>query len=425
MTTFKRIAFEFIVHPLWRLFDALCPKRSDYWAFSTHHLHTGRFIESQRALFEHLKRDKKIRKIIFFRGKREDFHIEDAINYDIVRHGSLRGFWLLGRCKVVLLTHSISMEYSIRWKGREFSIMKLALYNRVVVHMSHGISLKRLLAASNTSTRQHTDRVPYRRHERSHYTGMLATSDVDSYAMASMFQPIPYDRLWITGTPRSDFLIKEESDLPSYIRKSISQIESLKNGQKLVLYAPTYRQTDVSTGAYYYQFSEAEIEKLKSLLRSNNAILGYRPHYFKNSEKFFNMDAFIDGDRILDFSQTAVPEISAALRACDVLITDYSSVYVDAIYLRKRVIGFTYDIAHYQTHQDGLLYDMELTFEGPTHERFECVLSSLQEALTESEPMPETSFQLKFFYKYRDAMNSERVTAAILKSLQRNVDPAT
>src|SRR5690606_15865554 len=135
-----RVLFP-LFHLFWRLLDFLCPKRPDYWAFSTHHLHTDRFIENQRAMFELVKGDPGIRKIVFYRGKTPDLQIEDAVRYDVIRHGSLRGFLLLAHCKIVFLTHSISMDYSLRWEGRRFSILKLALHNRIVVNLWHGIPL--------------------------------------------------------------------------------------------------------------------------------------------------------------------------------------------------------------------------------------------------------------------------------------------
>ena len=86
-----------LLNPFWRLLDWLLPKRSDYWAFSTHHIHTGRFIENQRALFEQVKADPTIRKLVFYRGVPDDWHIEDAVNYQAIEHGTLRAFWLLIR----------------------------------------------------------------------------------------------------------------------------------------------------------------------------------------------------------------------------------------------------------------------------------------------------------------------------------------
>lgn len=407
------------LHPFWRLLDRLIPKHPFYWAFSTHHLHTDRFIENQRALFEHLKQDPAIRKFIFYRGPTPDLNIEDARNFEIVRHGSLKGLFFLLRCKVVFLTHSISMDYSFRWENGKFSIFKLNLKARVVVNLWHGIPLKRLLYAANDAAFRHTDRVKYRAQERKDYAGLIASSDIDSYAMAAMFYPLNYRQVWITGLPRNDFLRLEEDRLPNYIRESVRKIRSIRGKKQLIVYAPTYRQTKVSGSASYYQFSKDEIKNLRNLLLRNNAILGYRPHYFKNSNEYFNLDDYIDGEQIIDMSQKEIPEFSAVARELDLLITDYSSVYIEALYLHKPIICFGYDIDHYRSHEDGLLYDMDIAFPGPVTTTFDRLLATIESELSKSTEMiaREQAIARRMFFKYEDTSNSARVTQEILKRL--------
>lgn len=412
------ITFKLLT-PFWRLLDWLLPKRSDYWAFNTHHIHTGRFIENQRALFEQVKADPSIRKLVFYRGEPDNWHIEGAVNYQAVEHGTLRAFWLLAQCKVVLLTHSISMDFSLRWPDGHFVVLKLNCKKRIVVNLWHGVALKRLLTVANAATQQHTDRVAYRTQERKHYAGLIASSDIDSYAMAAMFYPLNYQQVWLTGLPRNDFLTQAEALLPRYIQDSLEQIRQIKQGKKLIVYAPTYRQTSVSETAHYYQFEQTEIDALKCLLQENNAVLGYRPHYFKNSEQYFNLDQFIDNELIFDVSQVVVPEYSALARELDVLVTDYSSVYIEALYLSKPVICFGYDIEHYKTQQDGLLYDMELAFPGPVVMHFADVLTALQEKLhaNPQDIQHEQATAKKLFFKYDDAQNSKRVVERIFELL--------
>lgn len=411
-----------LLHPLWRVYDTLLPKRSDHWAFATHHLHTGRFIENQRAMFECVKADPAIRKIIFYRGQCEDFQIEDAVNYEIVEHGTLRGLGLLARCKVVFLTHSISMDFSLRWGAKAFAILKLSLRHRVVVNLWHGIPLKRLLYAANEGTHQHTERVAYRHEERRGYAGLIASSDVDSYAMAAMFYPLNYRQIWLTGLPRNDFLSLEPQRLPRYIRDSLERIRNLQRGRRLVVYAPTYRQTAVSANAHYYQFSPQEVDALKAVLRRHGAVLGYRPHYFKNSTAYFNLDQYLDGDELIDLSQAAVPEFSAVARECDVLVTDYSSVYIETLYLGKPAVCFAYDLENYRTEQDGLLYDMDLAFPGPVCRDFDTVLNELDALLGGRAAAADDHLATaqKLFFAHRDDGNARRVCDRVRRSLEKS-----
>jgi len=407
------------IHPFWRALDFLYPKRSNYWAFSTHPIHTERFIENQRAVFEQVKSNPDIRKLVFYRGEQEDWKVEGAVNYLAVRHGSLKALWLLAQCKIIFLSNSIAMDYSLRSSYSIFTLLKLSSKNRLIVNLWHGIALKRLFFTANKEVLEHTTRTQYRNNERLGYAGLIASSDIDSYAMAAMFYPLNYQQVWLTGLPRNDFLTQAEELLPRYIQDSLQLIRHIKQGKKLILYAPTYRQTSVSDTAHYYQFTQEEIDALKHLLQQNNAVLGYRPHYFKNSEQYFNLDQFIDDEFIFDVSQAVVPEYSALARELDVLVTDYSSVYIEALYLNKPVICFGYDIEHYRSQQDGLLYDMNLAFPGPVIKRFADVLTAIQEKL-HANPQDierEQATAKKLFFKYDDAQNSQRVVKRVFELL--------
>lgn len=415
-----KLFFISLLVPLWRLFDYLTPKKNNYWAFSTHHINTERFIENQRALFEHVKKDPSIRKIIFYRGSKPDFQIEDGLNYEIIRYGSLRSFLLLSKCKVVLLTHSIAMDFSLRWGAGRFTIIKLAMRKRVVVNLWHGIPLKRLLYAANDDALRHTDRVKYRTEERKNYRGLVSSSAIDSYAMAAMFYPLNYRQIWITGLPRNDFLTQEKSQLPKYIAESLNIIAEKKNNKRLIIYAPTYRQVKLSRESHYYQFSTEEINELKKLLKRSNSILGYRPHYFKNSEQYFNMDQYIDNEFIIDMSQKTIPEFSAIARELDLLITDYSSVYMEALYLNKPMLCFGYDIEHYKKNEDGLLYDMNLAFPGKISTSFQNLLKNIEETIhkTPIEIKNEQAVAHQLFFEHKDNLNSQRVKEKIEQHLR-------
>lgn len=403
---------------LWSILDLFSKKDASCWAFSTHHIRTGEFIENQRAVFESVKVDKRIRKIIFYRGELSDPDVRHATGYEFVKHGTLRGLVLLARCKVVFLTHSISMDYSLRWGARSFLVLPITTRNRVVVNLSHGVSIKRLLYTSNKAMLAYHDRVAYRGTERRGYAGMLAASDVDGYVMASMYYPLNYHQIWTTGIPRHDFLSMDEVRLPEYIRHSVSRIREAVQGRRLVLYAPTYRQMNVSANAYYYQFSEGEIARLRAVLKSYGAVLGYRPHYFKNSSDYFNMNQYVDDVCILDMSQGVVPDISALIRECEAVITDYSSVYTEALYLGKPGLCFAYDLDEYNQNQDGLLYDPNLIFSNRVFKDFDTLLAGLENCLKQAPHTDnDAASSRSLFFKFSDDRNAERVCDRVKQAL--------
>ena len=180
--------------------------------------------------------------------------------------------------------------------------MKLSLKKRIVINLGHGIFLKKGNAIANQSVKNRVLRVDYRRMEPKYYRAIIASSRVDSYAMAAMFYPIKYENVWLTGLPRNDFLSMELENLPAFLRAQVQWLRQIKNGRKLIVYAPTYRQVAAVKEAAYYQFSRDEIDELKKLLKKHNVVMGFRMHYFRNSEYLINLEKYIDNEYIsMDF----------------------------------------------------------------------------------------------------------------------------
>jgi len=411
----KKLLYSLLVVPFVEIADRIVKKDDRLWAFSMHHLNDGKFVENSRAVFEKVKDDPEIQPVIFTRECDRIENLENPGRALVVKIKSLKGLMLFIRCRVIFVTHSISMDYSLRWFGGKFTVVKINLNRHIVVNLWHGIPVKRLLALTNPAVRQKTDRVKYRRKEKTCYAGLIASSDIDSYAMAAMFQPIRYDQIWVTGLPRTDFLLMDENELPDYLWEENRIVRELKNKKKLVVFVPTYRQTSVVDDAVYYQFSDYEIECLKRVLRENGAILGVRLHYFNNSSKIFNIGKYIDDDVIFDLGQNIIREISPIIRNADLVISDYSSVFIDALVLGKPVIGFIYDYSNYTEKQDGLLYDYGIVFPGPLANCFEELLTAIESELKGSTQALGEKYAVdqSIFFKYSDKNNSARVVAKV------------
>jgi len=414
-----KLKYKYCIVPLIELLDRLIPAKTDYWAFSVHHLHDGIFIENQRAVYEYIiKNNKDIKPIIFTRevNNIKNFEIED-ISTVISKIKSIKGLMLFIRCKIIFVTHSISMDYSIRWPNGTFTIIKINLKKHKIINLWHGIPIKKLLSLSNPVIKEHTDRVRYRRKEKRMYAGLISSSLIDSYSMATMFYPIQYSNIWITGLPRTDFLSRNINDLPLHLQKENRFLEKLKGNKRLVVYAPTYRQTKIVEDASYYQFTDSEIMLFKEVLKKNNAMLGIRLHYFNNDIKNCNILSYIDNETIYDIGQNKIDEISPIIRNLDLLITDYSSVYIDALFLNKPVIGFIYDFNNYREKEDGLLYNYAYAFPGPCVFNACDLAKAIDHELSSNAQTMSERYQIarNIFFDFFDDANSERVVNRVRK----------
>lgn len=405
---------------LFFFFDRLIKKDKKTWAFSVHHIKGEQFIENQRALFHHVRKDETIRKIIFTRDRNvASFDIDDdSVNYEIVYLLSWRAMKILSMCGVIFVSHSIAMDYSIRFARGGFTFVRPTMTKRRVINVWHGIPIKALYALANDHVRNNMDRVRFRRYERKKYSGFITSSVVDSYAMTTMFYPIRYSQMWVTGLPRYDFLKKKISKLPEYIKNQVYFIESMKLtlGKKIVLYAPTYRNSKFISGVDYYSFSDEEVVRLKEILKHNNAILAFRIHYFKNEGLTNSYRRLVDNEYFFDFGHEIFSDVTAPIRCADVIITDYSSVMFDAIYMNKDYINFCFDMDSYIHIQDGLIYDPALLLSPTCASNFDELVTSLNYILSgETSLVKQTHIEyLKhMFFKYTDENNSERIVNKI------------
>ena len=373
------------------LLDKRVPKNDRYWIFPVYFIGEGHFTDNVLAVFEGVKNDPSIKKILLRR--RADLSVEGK-NVVILPMRSPLAVWYLLRSGILFVQHSVWLDFA------EARYQIVDPLDRKIINLWHGIPIKDISHRNTGIVNERALR------EMENYR-IIASSENDCRNMQKAFFKTPRDRFWITGLPRNDFLVREERRLPEICRKDIKAIRSLCGDKKLILYAPTYRETNVE-GAGHYSFGDEELERLERWLRENDAIMGIRYHPYrrpKSYEKMLRRECFID------LSDEKVADVRIAIRMADTVITDYSSLYVDALYIFKRCISFAYDYEHYMQKQRGFFYDFEEVFPGPICKDFDSLLHALEETkkpISEQEREKITSLQ-KLFFRYLDNNNAQRV----------------
>ena len=206
-----------------------------------------------------------------------------------------------------------------------------------------------------------------------------------------------------TGLCRFDNLIREKD--PS--------------GEILVM--PTWRGSDYPQGerffetAFYRQFqSLLDNPRLLSLLEERDLKLVFYPHIELQKElgKFKSPSGRIILASWRDY------DVQTLLMRCNVLITDYSSVFFDAGYMEKPVIYYQFDLDEFRKYhyQEGY-FSYEKHGFGPVVMTEGALLNALYECAENGFRMQrEYRDRLDAFYPVRDAQNCER-TYQILRQM--------
>lgn len=371
--------------------DAYVEKNENWWIFPVcgyNHTLGG----NERAVFEHVKNDRSIKKIVLTRSRHV---VLDGENVVIVPLRSVKGQQYLLQSKVVFIKHApkVNVPYPLRADLRHF------------INLWHGVPLKRIGAAS-IDLQSNLDSI-YAEHAKCR--AVIASSKIDRMAMASAFYPLTFNDVWTTGLPRNDFVVCDEKTLPDDMKEDMRRVQAMTGGKKLILYAPTFRN-DKENG--YYSFSPEEKQKLHALLERNGYVLGIREHLADKTRSYSSELAEIG---ILNLGDKWFSNIEILYRCADVLITDYSSCFIDFMLTGKPMLSFAYDFDRYISQERGLFYDMEMVFPGSLCKTFDSLRDELEKVLmAQGGAISERyTFARSIFFDYLDDRNSERLVAQV------------
>ena len=203
--------------------------------------------------------------------------------------------------------------------------------------------------------------------------GYLAAFTRDSSMWDALVSPNPFcsevlprafgfaGRVLDSGYPRNDRLVTADAAYRAQIRRRLG----VQDDQRLLLYAPTWRDTQrTATG----KWSAVNLLPGDLPLPSGWTIL-FRGH--TNTHDAHTADVargYVD--------VTRYPDAAELLIAADALLTDYSSVMFDFTVTGKPVLLLTPDIEEYQASR-GFYFDLRATVPGPVLRSADELLAAL------------------------------------------------
>ena len=209
------------------------------------------------------------------------------------------------------------------------------------------------------------------------------------------------DDVWITGTPRNDYLINPNSEL-------ITEHKYL--GKKIILYAPTWRE--YGSRSSFFPFEDKDLSALNTFLDEQDSYLLLRGHR-EEMERISSNYGEESLSRILPAHQEIFPDAQQLLAHVDVLVTDYSSIYFDFLLVDKPIIFIPYDLKEYQSYR-GFLFDYDSNTPGDKVNTQREFISSLDLSLNSPENKSiERKQVLNLFHKYQTGNSSARILAKI------------
>ena len=227
---------------------------------------------------------------------------------------------------------------------------------RLIINLWHGIPLKRIVLLDPHQSR--LSRLYFKKIFSDNYTWILTTSSHLVSVMAESFG-VEEKKIRVWGQPRDDALLKEY--------RAAAGREGFH-----VLYAPTFRDEEATR---LFPFPDLDLPAMEAFLQKNDCTLWLRLHPMDTADPRSCLS-----EHIRLFGEEQAEDATELLHDFDVLVTDYSSIYLDALLLDIPLIFLPYDREIYLARR-GFNFPYDEVTPGPKPDTQAAFLQALEESL--------------------------------------------
>lgn len=237
--------------------------------------------------------------------------------------------------------------------------------------------------------------------------------------LTSAFTASPEDKYEITGNPRTDLVML--SDGKRNLEKLLGI--SLEN-KKVIFNMPTFyvhENSGIENGSTELndaiKIKNFDYEKFNQFLIDNNIICISKAHHgeersITNKVKNRNLEnmIFISNDDL----ESKDLDLYEVLNAADILITDYSSIYGDFLFMDKPTIFVNTDMDIYEKERGIILQPYDFWAAGPKVQEQDSLSKEIIKCISDKEYYKKERNTIRdIFYYHKDDKSSARVWDSI------------
>ena len=358
--------------------DYLVPKRGDLLVLGGDE--GTKFAGNPRELFEHASRTGGWDPYWFSASRDVLDSVEAAYPGRAVHAFSPRALLIGVRARALIVSNS----------RRDVGLIGYSRLRRFV-QLTHGVGPKTMGYAKRQVDLPSLDR------ETSTYAQVICTSRFAATFWERMYR-VPVADIWPTGVPRDDLLLAPaDPALPA--RHPVLR-------GKTVLYAPTFR--DWALLDDYLPIPGMDPAALVAVLERHDATLLIRPHYYEADAARATIER-VGSPRVQEADDSVFDDTDELLKHVDVLVTDYSSIYMDFLLLDRPVIFNPVDLEEYEA-QRGFLFRYGDHTPGPKTLTEADFLAALDAELTGLDPCREDRTRTRaLFHEHLSGGASTRI----------------
>lgn len=187
------------------------------------------------------------------------------------------------------------------------------------------------------------------------YTKAITSGEGIRKCYAEAFS-IDIDKVQAVGFPRTDMFF--DYNLIEERKRNVYEKYPFLKEKKVVLFAPTYRGAIYSSASY--DFEKLDLQVIYEQLKNDDYVFIFKwhPGLYNDIQlgKVEGYDLTEYNDFYYDLSEER--DINDLLLITDILVTDYSSMIFDYVFVNKPIVYFAYDLEEYKQER-GLYFPFE------------------------------------------------------------------
>ncbi len=287
------------------------------------------YSDNPKAIYEELLHTNSNLKCIWSLDNPESA-IDIPGEFKVVRRLTPLYFYYLARSKYIVSNSRLTRKFEKK-------------ESQVYIQTWHGTPLKKLVLDMENVTLPGTNKQNYYINflKEAHRWDYLISAN--KYSTEKFKSAFSQEEILEIGYPRNDILVNHTQHDIDLCRERIG----LYPEDKVILYAPTFRDNSSETPGEYNQQMKLDLEALAIKCPDWKILL--RTHYLVTEEIEINTKNVIDVSKYDDVNDLYL--------ASDVLMTDYSSVFFDYAILNRPIIFFAYDLKEYERDMRGFYLD--------------------------------------------------------------------
>lgn len=238
----------------------------------------------------------------------------------------------------------------------------------------------------------------------------ITTSEFYRDEVFSLAHPdVPIENFLIENYPRNDFLTKDIEGIDLWTDKeALKEIRNKKESDfKTIIYVPTFRDmgnNPINDGAI-------DLEKINEHAKLNKFVWVMKFHGMPDTEFSYEVNRKYSNIIFYENEKDVYP----ALKYVDVLVTDYSSIYMDFLLLDKPVVFYPYDLETYRAKDRGFSHPYDEMTPGKKVKTLAELINYLEQKVWDDQFKAERNRLRDLGFSKQDFKSSDRIIQIINK----------